>query len=95
MPASVVIDNNLVSYTDGARLASVAGTGTTTSLDTFRSWTGYELDGIRADPRYMDVTANDYRLRPDSPALDVGEIVPGVSDTYSGAGPDLGYHERR
>jgi parallel beta-helix repeat protein len=95
LPASVEIDNNLVSFTAGARLAAMAGRGSTASLATFRSWTGYEVHGIEGDPGYMDATVNDYRLRADSSAVDVGAIVAGVSDLYSGARPDLGYRELR
>ena len=47
------------------------------------------------DPGYMDASANDYRLRPDSPAVDAGVVVPGVSDSFNGTAPDLGYREFR
>jgi hypothetical protein len=95
MPTSVVIDHNLLRLTGGATLASVLGDGSTSSLATFRAWTGYETHGMAADPRFVDASANDYRLAVDSPAIDAGIVIPQVNDDFAGAGPDLGYLERR
>jgi hypothetical protein len=93
MPASVVIDNNLVQNLAGGYVASVPGMGSTNSLATFRSWTGYEASGIQADPRFVDLAAYDFRLPPDSPAIDTGQHVTGVTEGYSGLGPDRGRYE--
>jgi parallel beta-helix repeat protein len=94
MPASVQIDNNLVQVTAGASVASVIGRGSTNSLSTLRSWTGYEQHGMQADPLFVSAPANDYRLRSDSPAVDSASELPGITDGYVGAGPDVGYLER-
>lgn len=96
LPVSIVIDNDLVRVTgDGVVASGVPGVGRTTSMTIFSSRTGYEAHGTQADPRFMDATANDYRLRSDSPAIDAGRILPGVTDGYWAAGPDIGYVERR
>ncbi|MCV0403324.1 MAG: right-handed parallel beta-helix repeat-containing protein [Chloroflexi bacterium] len=97
LPASVVIDHNLVynvgsTAVYGHHLAYVAGKGNTSSLDTFRSWTGQMANGIFADPRFVDGANRDYRLRADSPAIDRGQVV--LSDGMTGAAPDLGRYER-
>lgn len=92
LPSSVVIDNNLV-RTNGY-VATIRGGGSTTSLSQFRSWTGFEQNGLDADPGLVDAGAEDFRLRADSPAVDRGMMLPGVTDTYSGTAPDLGRFER-
>jgi len=35
----------------------------------------------------------DFRLDPRCPAVDAGEIIPGLSDRYSGRAPELGAAE--
>lgn len=97
LPASVVVDHNLVHNVGstavyGNYLAYVKGKGNTTSLETFRSWTGLMANGIFADPAFVDGTARDYRLRAGSPAIDRGQVV--ISDGVSGSAPDLGRYER-
>ena len=94
VPDSVSIDYNLVQVSGSAVVAAgVPNEGSTTSVSTFRLWTGYELHGIQADPSFANVAANNFHLNSGSPALDVGLVLPGVNDDYNGAGPDLGYAE--
>lgn len=92
LPASVVIDNNLVR--SNGYVATIRHGGSTTSLQQFRDWTGFEQNGLGADPRFMDAAGRDFQLRADSPAIDRGVMLPGVTDTHSGAAPDLGRFER-
>jgi len=94
LPASVVIDHNLVYNSGTGYLATVVGRGGTHSMATLNSWTGFERNGMQADPRFVDAAGHDYRLRPDSPAVDSGRHVAGVTDGSSGAGPDRGALER-
>jgi hypothetical protein len=93
MPAGVVIDHNLVFNTGTGPLATVVGRGGTRSLAQFNAWTGFEASGLVADPRYLDAAARDYRLRGDSPAIDSGATLPGVTDGFSGTRPDRGRWE--
>jgi parallel beta-helix repeat protein len=93
LPSSVVIDRNLMFSTVGSKIAYVDGRGATTSLATFRSWTGRELTGVQADPRFVDVRAGHFGLAVGSTAIDRGVIVPGVTDGFLDAAPDLGRHE--
>ena len=90
MPASVVIDYNLVYNTGSGYLATMVGKGATNSLATLGQWLGQDVHGIQADPDFVDMAAHDYRLEPSSPAVDSGVIIPGLTDDYSGAGPDRG-----
>ncbi|MEP7377988.1 MAG: right-handed parallel beta-helix repeat-containing protein [Chloroflexota bacterium] len=94
LPASVVIDYNLVYNSGSGYVATVVGIGGTTSLDTFSSWTGFEVHGIVVSPGFVNAAAHDYHLTAGSPALDSGRNVPGVTDSYSGAAPDRGAIER-
>ena len=94
LPSSVVIDHNLVYNSGPGYLATVVGRGGTTSLATFRSWTGHETHGIQVDPRFVDAANHDYRLRADSPAVDSGRYIAGVTDGATGGGPDRGALER-
>jgi hypothetical protein len=95
LPSSVVIDHNLVYNSGPGYLATVVGRGGTTSLATFRSWTGFEANGIQANPRFVDVSTRDYRLQADSPAVDSGRHVAGVTEGYAASAPDRGAIERR
>jgi parallel beta-helix repeat protein len=95
MPASVVINHGISRVTSGGSIAYVYGKGNTTSLATFTSWTGFEQAGHQADPQFVDPVAGNLSLRSSSPAIDKGVIVAGVTDGYTGSGPDLGAHEYR
>ena len=96
LPTSVVIDHGLAfpggSTADYANhFAYVEGRGNTDSLAEFRSWTGYDLHGLLADPRFVDRAAHDYHLRTGSPAIDRGAVV--LADGFSGKAPDIGRFE--
>ena len=96
LPASLVIDHDLVrpggsSATYANHVAYVAGHGNTDSLAEFTSWTGLDIHGVQAEPRFADADARDYRLTSTSPAIDAGINVTG--DPYVGAAPDLGRYE--
>ena len=96
LPASVAIDYNLVQVGGTAVVANgVPNHGSTTSLSTYRSWTGYEMHGIQADPLFVDAGSNEFGLLSNSPAVDTAIGIPGVTDSFAGSGPDIGYLERR
>lgn len=95
LPSSVVIDYNLVDITGstalyGQYVAYVAGVGNFKTLAEFTAATGYELQGVSADPRFVDRAGRDYRLLVDSPAIDRGLAI---GDAFSGTAPDLGRFE--
>lgn len=93
LPASVRIDRNIL-HTSGY-IASVFGHGSTASLGTFRRWTGYEQTGLTRDPRFISAANRNFHLRADSPAINRGMLIPGITDSYAGAAPDIGRYERR
>ena len=78
------------SGSNGTSIAWVNGKGTTDSLATFRSWTGFEASGIQADPGFADAA---FDLPATSPAIDRGSVISGITDGVLGAAPDLGRHE--
>jgi hypothetical protein len=46
---------------------------------------------ISSDPGFVSPEAGDYRLRPDSPCVDAGVVIPGINDgRFSGDAPDMG-----
>jgi hypothetical protein len=92
LPATVVIDYNLT-RTSGT-FATMYDGRSTTEPATFTSWTGEQVHGVVAGPGFVDAAARDYRLTAGSVAIDAGVIVPGVSDPWVGAGPDIGRYER-
>jgi hypothetical protein len=49
---------------------------------------------MAADPRFVNAGATDYRLQSDSPAVDAGTQVSGVTEGFNGGAPDMGYVER-
>jgi parallel beta-helix repeat protein len=94
VPDSLVIDYNLIHNSGSGALATVVGKGGTSSLATLQSW-GYEAHGLIGDPRFVDAGDHDYRLRADSPAVDTGGEISGVTGGYVGVAPDRGRYERR
>ena len=92
IPSSVTIDYDLVWNNSGAPIAWVSGKGNTALLATFRSWTGHDMHGLRANPR-LDLST--WRSTLPSPVVDRGVRIGGVTDGYIGAAPDIGRHELR
>ncbi|MBD3421722.1 MAG: hypothetical protein GF398_16535 [Chitinivibrionales bacterium] len=45
------------------------------------------------DYKFVDSADGDFRLQAQSPAVDAGVVVPGVTDGYKGSAPDLGAYE--
>lgn len=91
LPATVAIDWNLAYNASGGSIAWVSGVGNTSSLATFRSWTGYETHGRQGNPRFVDSLLH---VAATSPAVDNGVYLSGVSGTVVGDGPDIGRYER-
>ena len=92
IPTSVTIDHDLVWNKAGASIAWKSGVGNTASLSTFRSWTGYDLHGVQADPK-LDVAT--WRSRLPSPVVDRGTGISGVTTGFLGRAPDIGRYELR
>jgi len=93
MPDSVVIDRNVVYRADGGMVAYVHGHGSTASVDTFRAWTGYDSTSLWTDPMLRGSASFDLRLAADSPAVDHGMRLSGITDPFHGQAPDVGRHE--
>jgi hypothetical protein len=55
---------------------------------------GQEANGIVApDPGWTDSANSDYRLQPGSVCIDAGTVIPGFTQSYDGAAPDIGAYE--
>ena len=92
MPVSVQLDNNVLHNSGSAALAMVRGT-TTNDLAAFQALTGQEQQGFAGDPLVQDASTNEFFLRPESPAIDRGTTLPGLTDGFVGLAPDCGYSE--
>jgi hypothetical protein len=90
--------NNTVDGRIGARLK----TGQTLNGTEFKN--NYAVASLFNDPgvalqnnRIEDLVVNqpkrDYSLRPDSPAINAGAVLPGYTDGYAGSAPDVGAYE--
>ncbi|MCC6444295.1 MAG: right-handed parallel beta-helix repeat-containing protein [Armatimonadetes bacterium] len=66
-PEAVFIDNNLYFHAGGRPLR-------VNRADSFAGWQalGYDAHSVIADPLFQDPARDDYRLRPGSPALEMG-----------------------
>jgi parallel beta-helix repeat protein len=91
--STMTVDYNL-DYNPGNLVASVTGKGNASTTTRLTEWTGFQANGVNADPRFVDPAAKDYRLRADSPALDRGTILPTWSAGFKGSAPDMGRFER-
>jgi parallel beta-helix repeat protein len=90
-PAS--LDNDALCTSDPTRFAMLANVPYPT-LAEFQVGTGQELDGLSEPPGFADPAAGDLHLLPDSPLIDRAVPLPNVSDSFLGAGPDIGVYER-
>jgi hypothetical protein len=45
------------------------------------------------DPKMVDAAKRDFTLQPDSPCIDVGIEIPGVTDGFKGKAPEIGAYE--
>jgi hypothetical protein len=95
MPSSVVVNYNLVRHLNDGVIGSVVGKGSTSSLSTFRRWTGFESHGMDANPRFVNASERNYHLRSLSRAVDAGYFIASVTSGLTGAAPDIGRFERR
>ncbi len=49
------------------------------------------LQPVGPDPTHVyDIDSLDFQLKPTSPAVDAGEVLPNINDGYVGKAPDLG-----
>ncbi|MEO8246845.1 MAG: right-handed parallel beta-helix repeat-containing protein [Chloroflexota bacterium] len=94
LPTSVKIDFNLLWHRSGGTIASKVGSGSTSSMATWRSW-GYDRTGAFADPRFLNPSTRDYRVTSASPARDHGTWAVGGFTAYPivGPNPDIGRWE--
>jgi hypothetical protein len=49
---------------------------------------------LGSDPVFVDAAARNYGLQATSPAVDAGVVIPGITDGFVGAAPDIGAFER-
>jgi len=55
---------------------------------------GVEGTGVAGNPLFTNAAANDFSLLTGSPMIDRGAVIPGITDGYVGAAPDIGAYER-
>jgi hypothetical protein len=82
-------DHNLFWHSQGTTIFSRPDV---TPLGTLQQWraAGFDTNSVVADPRFVDAARDDYRLKPDSPALKLGFVpipfekigLPGYARSY-------------
>jgi hypothetical protein len=77
--------------TDASRLVYWMGARYDT-LGAFRAL-GQEPNGLSAPPQLTAPASGNFEPQPGSPLLDAGLALPGINDSYAGAGPDVGAFE--
>jgi hypothetical protein len=55
---------------------------------------GLEGTAVTGNPLFTCASGNDFSLLAGSPMIDRGVVIPGITDGYVGAAPDLGAYER-
>ena len=90
LPGSVSIDHDLVWSPNGVIATIVGAASPATTLADFRSATGYEMNGLSADPLVVDAANGDLRLTSGSPAIDAGIVLSSDTAPFNGGAPDLG-----
>jgi hypothetical protein len=68
-------------------------TGTLYSLSGWRTAAGHGRHSIDSDPLLKNLSSGEVTLQPQSPAIDAGIAVKGVSQVRYGSAPDIGSHE--
>ncbi len=68
----VTIDHNLYYCASGAKATWKEVSGDITGFDQYVQSTGNDRDSRFLDPHFVDASANDFHLRPDSPAIAAG-----------------------
>jgi len=69
------------------------------SVSSLASQFGQEVNGINADPLFVDRAGHVFKLQPGSPAIDTGIVIPGLTDDAmdaprpQGSGIDIGPYE--
>jgi len=63
------------------------------SMSQFQDQTGWEKNGLYADPLFAGPEHGDLRLRPDSPGIDRGVVLTNINDGFRGKAPDMGAYE--
>ncbi|TXF86686.1 T9SS type A sorting domain-containing protein [Neolewinella aurantiaca] len=59
-------------------------------------WEGQDVADNIIDPmdNFVDLANNDFRPNDNSPMVNAGRIIPGITDGYRGAAPEVGAYER-
>ena len=95
-PGPTAINNLIVGANHGVH----AGAGSAPTLDNNAFWAngttfqgcGPDINGIHADPLFIDPEGGDFRLSPPSPLAGAGKII---EELWNGEKPDAGWNSER
>jgi hypothetical protein len=96
MSENLISDNNIY-YPENIGFLQIKSTQFN-SLETYRSASNFDMYSIIADPLFVDFENKNFKLLPNSPAIDAGKSVGIETDYYGitvpyGNGPDIGLSE--
>lgn len=94
---SLVYNNTLLSpgriggdgWYNGQLFNNITGAVSPSNLAVY----GMNLQAGVTNIGFIDGEAGNYRLSSGSPAIDVGKVIPGMTDGYAGTAPDIGAYE--
>lgn len=91
---NIASDNNLFGRIEGSRLIRWFSEYYV-DLAAYQAASGLDAASIAGDPQFAEPDENVFSLLPDSPAIDAGMDVAGVTDDFAGQAPDIGAIEHR
>jgi hypothetical protein len=98
-PADVIADYDYTHKLSVRRFKTLKEFGNATGQDRHSIMVNYDVfvnvpRPDRSDPqRLYNPEDMDFRLRPHTPAIDAGALLPTINDEYTGKAPDLGAYE--
>ena len=91
--SGAVVSHNLYYASDRFRDFGCMNGVCYSTLSGWRSGTRAEANSMFTNPRLTSPSNSDFSLRSDSPAIDRGQVIVGITEASTGSRPDIGARE--
>ncbi len=91
--ALLVLDYNAYYHPANSNVFSPDDDSTFQSWTTYHTTNSFEPHSLYGDPLFQNTATGDLQLTTGSPCVDVGVVIPGITDGYFGIAPDMGAYE--